>query len=338
MFGLTFLLSACGSSSKNADPAIIKDGAEQVLVDEGQSSQATYSPHNNRLLFVSSARRGHKHAQIYEKDLDTGVERRITFQNGSTMYPRYHPKDNLIMYASSTDELKENPPLLNPTPSVSKLPAPYQDPFEIYLHQLDGLAIHRMTQHPGFDGEARFSNNGREVVWTHTEKDRTLVLAFNIAQWDREANKPIAARIVADLGKNPTQYMIAPNSQATAWVDWDETYGIAKLMAKKGSAKAVEINDDKIVRKTDLAFSPDSMWLLWSQHNPSLDAYELWAMDTATLCARPIVIPGVKPSSIHRRYPAISPDMKWLTYTWSLKDRSRIMRVPFKPGKCVGEK
>src|ERR1035437_8488881 len=98
-----------------------KDGSLQVIIDEGDSSQAVYNTKGDKLLFVSKKRPAHVHDQVYEKDLITGIERRITFQNGSTFQPHYQPKDLWIVYSSSTDELKENPPLLNPAAVTSKM-------------------------------------------------------------------------------------------------------------------------------------------------------------------------------------------------------------------------
>src|SRR6185312_6569959 len=72
-----------------------KDGSQQVIVGDGNSSQPSYSPDGSKLLFVSRGRVGHKLAQVYEKDLSSGFERRITFQNGNCYRPRYHPKEGL---------------------------------------------------------------------------------------------------------------------------------------------------------------------------------------------------------------------------------------------------
>jgi len=317
---------ACSHAPKPTTLPEILDGPEQLLTEVGQSSQAVYSSDGNRLLFVSADRPGHKQPQVYEKDLVTGHERRITYQNGATMSPRYHPRDPLILYASSTDELKENPTLLYPQPQDQKLPPPYQEPMEVYLHHLSALVIIRVTEHPGFDGEARFSNNGRELVWTHVERQSTTVHALNLPQWDPSSHALPAARVLQELGANATQYVITPNSQFNAWVSWDDSFGVSRLLVRKGTLKPTEINSAHIVQKTDLSFSPDSKWLVWAQRNPELkQAYELWAMDVDTLCPRRIEVKG----GGDRRHPSLSPDMKWITYTRIKNGTSRIARLPF---------
>ena len=103
-----------------------KSGALQFIVEDGESSQAVYNSKGDKLLFVSRKRPGHQQDQVYEKDLISGVERRVTFQNGTTFHPHYHAKEPWIVYSSTTDELKENPPLLHPSSTQSKMPYPYK--------------------------------------------------------------------------------------------------------------------------------------------------------------------------------------------------------------------
>src|SRR4051812_48354251 len=113
---IALIVSGCKHTQTLAPvPEVKKDGSLQIVIEDGESSQAVYNSKGDKILFNSKKRPGHTHDQVYEKDLSTGAERRITFQNGSTFQPRYQPKDQGIIYSSSTDELKENPPLLHPS-------------------------------------------------------------------------------------------------------------------------------------------------------------------------------------------------------------------------------
>lgn len=301
-----------------------KDGSLQVIVDEGDSSQAVYNTKGDKLLFVSKKRPAHEHDQVYEKDLTTGIERRITFQNGSTFEPHYQPKDLWIVYSSSTDELKENPPLLNPNAATSKMPYPYQEPMEVYAHSLHGFEILRLTEHPGFDGEAQFSNDGSSVIFTRVNGPKTEIISFNRSNH--------VAHAIKNLGTNPTQYITSPDGKAHAWIEWDDSFGVAKLRLQKGKDEAVEIGADQIVTKTDLSFTGDSNWLLWAQKESESAVYDLWAADLKTLCPHRLTTS----SEGERRYPVLSPDMKSLTFTLVSKNRSRIARIGFAPptGPC----
>ena len=318
------LWSACQHPPQPSPPAENHNGSQQVLIEEGESSQATYSPKGDKLLFVSGSRAAHKQPQVYEKDLYTGQERRITYQNGGNMHPRYHPKENLIVYASSTDELKENPPMLNPNATVSKLPLPYQAPTEVYLHSLGALEVTRLSNRFGFDGEPHFSNDVREIVWTRVTNQKTEIVTIH--------RTTQLSHTLKNLGTNPTQLVVSRDGKTMAWIDWDETFGVARLRVQKGKEKPVEIGAENIVHKTDLSFSFDSNWLLWAQKDSKLPVYDLWALDLDGLCSRRLTTS----SDGERRHPTLSPDMSWLTYTWVRHERSRIARTRFEPpaGSC----
>jgi Tol biopolymer transport system component len=294
-----------------------KDGSLQFIVDEGDSAQAVYNTKGDKLLYVSKHRRDHAQDQVYEKDLTTGVERRLTFQNGSTFQPHYHAKEPWIVYSSSTDELKENPPLLHPTAEISKLPYPYQEPMEVYVHSLHGFEIQRLTDHLGFDGEARFANDGTSVVFTRVNGQKTEIINFH-----RTLH---TAHAIKGLGVNPTQYVSSPDGKNHAWIEWDDTFGVAKLRLQKGKADPHEIASDMIVTKTDLALTPDSKYLLWAQRDAQTQVYDLWITDLQAECPQHLF----SSNGADLRYPTLSPDLKWLTFTFAEKKRSRIARMGF---------
>lgn len=274
---------------------------------------------------MSAKRPAHVQSQVYERDLKTGAERRITFQNGSNFHPRFHPKEKWIIYASSTDELKENPPLLNldSTPP-NKLPSPYAEPVEIYLHSLSGLEIRRVTSRKGFDGEAHFSSNGKNLTWTRVINEHTQIMSLPQGSPN--------ARTINNLGENPTNYVVSDDGKSTVWIEWDASFGVSRLRLKRGKLTS-EIASETIVTKSDPAFTPDSRWLIWAQKEPQTNLYGLWGYELATGCLHHFLFS----SEGDRRDPVVSPDMKTLVYTLVSRGKSRIMQVPFAPrsGACA---
>lgn len=288
---------------------------------------ASYSADGTKMLFVSWKRPNHSQPQIYERILATGVERRLTYQNGSTFLPRYHPTEPLIVYSSTTDELKENPPLLNPENIEANIPAEYRQPTEVYIHAINGLEITRLTDRHGFDGEARFSADGKQIVWTRIIKDRSSVAMINY--------KTRGTQVLGGLGVNATNYVASADRKITAWIEWDKEFKIAKLKFRAPKLPVTEINAEHQVSKADLALSPDNKFLLWSQLNALGSNYEIWVYNTDNNCAYMMV----GSDSADRRYPVFTPDMKTLTYTMVKGERSRIVNLPFVPptGPCSKE-
>ncbi len=275
------------------------------------------------MLFVSKGRRSHSHAQIYEKDLESGKERRITFQNGSTAGPRYHPKEDWILYASSTDELKEDPPMLKSPGIEVKFPFPYAEPFELYMHSPKGLEIMRLTNHQGFDGEGRFNPDG-SISWTRAVNGKLQIVSA-----PRGSKQP---RPVKGIGANASQWTVSSDGKIRAWVEWTDDFTTSRIKLQSGKLAAIEVGAEGF--KSDLRFSPDAKFLLWAQVNPQTTKFEIWSFEIDSGCARKLLA-----AAGDRRHPIVSPDLKWLTFTSWRKDRSRIAQVPYEPaaGPCTAK-
>jgi dipeptidyl aminopeptidase/acylaminoacyl peptidase len=156
----TVVLSGCASSSKSggASPQSGQNNSATTLVAPygelltkiGENESPSWSPDGQILVFISKNRSSHKNAQAYELDLSSSKERRITYSDGDVSTPVFVLNGQKIVYASTTDELKESPVLLRKnSTSPSDLAAP---PTELYLSDLSGIQILRLTDHPGFDG------------------------------------------------------------------------------------------------------------------------------------------------------------------------------------------
>ncbi len=323
------LLSSCkqiGNTKPDLRVPEVSYTNETALVSQGLSSQAAFSPKGDRLIFVSAKRPGHTQAQVYEKDLSTGEETRITFQNGDVSHPVYHPKENYILYSSSTDELKENPPLLRSSSAHSILPLALQEPVELYLHELHGLEIRRLTESSGFDGDASFSPDGKTIYFTHAQEKKIETLAL------RGGSKQ--AQVVQKLGANSSSYRVSPDGKWQAWIEWDAAFESTNCVYNKAKKDAIELTPDAVVTKTDVEFSPDSKWLFWSQWDTVTSTFHLWSFEMEKACARKVL--GDK--DLDRRHPMLSPDLQRLVYTAGSKVQSRIMQVGFTApsGPCAG--
>ncbi len=148
---------------------------------------------NKKVFFLSSGRLKHKQPQIYELNTASLKERRLTYQDGSIHDFVLHDKSNLIYFASSTDEDKENPlRVFNtnldrkaigyapPTTIVDENYESLQIGYELYSLKTSPFSIERITNHEGVDFEVatnptsnqmafvRFSSNGYQLM----ESDR----------------------------------------------------------------------------------------------------------------------------------------------------------------------
>lgn len=133
------------------------------LTKIGSNDSPFLSADGKKLVFVGRKRPSHQQGQIYLYDLEGLKERRITYQDGECRDPIIFRDD--IIYASTTDELKERPRLFQKSQENSPYP-----PTELYESGISDINIDRLTHHPGFDG----------FPWPRPDKSSLLLFS----QWN----------------------------------------------------------------------------------------------------------------------------------------------------------
>lgn len=166
----------------------------------GECSHPAFSPDGERALYVCRNRPQHKNAQVYEVRFRTRAERRITFHDGDDADPNYAPDGNRVIYASTTDEIKEEPYLSRSlkekfAPASRARPAalPALEPLEIYVATPEGSDIRRLTRSPGYDAEASFETSGRKVAFASTRGTQGARSQIFLMSADGGGARPIAA-------------------------------------------------------------------------------------------------------------------------------------------------
>jgi Tol biopolymer transport system component len=173
-------LPACSSKKKNSDDATRElvhfdslEGEVHQLTTVGSNSQISFSPIFNKLLLVRNNPLIHKTPQIYIKNMIDKTERRLTYNIGENMYPKFHPFKNWVAYSSTTDETTEKinvEPVMKDLglkkdvdPKAAVVAPPL--PLEIYISNEDGSDIKRITRNKGFDSLANFSRDGEKIIY-----------------------------------------------------------------------------------------------------------------------------------------------------------------------------
>lgn len=112
--------------------------------------------------------------ELYEHDLRTGVDRRLTDALGYDAEGSWSPDGTRICFASNrhaySAALSE--------PERKKLE---QDPslfVDLYMMDADGTNVRRLTDAPGYDGGPFFSSDGRKICWRRFSEDGTTAEIF----------------------------------------------------------------------------------------------------------------------------------------------------------------
>ncbi|RPI46607.1 MAG: hypothetical protein EHM46_00380 [Bacteroidetes bacterium] len=89
----------------------------------------------------------------------------ISTGNGRTTCSYFLPGDTLILYASTHEGGKECPPV-PPRRSDGRYVWPIYESFDIYVSDLRGNLLKKLTDTPGYDAEATVSPRGDKIVFT----------------------------------------------------------------------------------------------------------------------------------------------------------------------------
>ncbi|MFQ5779145.1 MAG: TolB family protein, partial [Terriglobia bacterium] len=98
--------------------------------------------------------------EIWVMDADSSNKRQVTSNGAANFAPFFHPDGQRIIFAS------------NLAAAGSRAPAGGAGNFDLYLINLDGTGLERVTYHPAFDGFPMFSSDGRRLVWASNRNQR----------------------------------------------------------------------------------------------------------------------------------------------------------------------
>ena len=145
----------------------------QKLTFGGDNAEAYFSPDSNNLtLQVTNPKIGAECDQIYLMNLqnrqgNTADLKLISTGNGRTTCSFFMPDGKHILYASTHDADKACPPKPKPR-TDGKYLWPIYDSFDIYISDLSGKIVKKLTNEPGYDAEAVVSPDGKYIVFTST--------------------------------------------------------------------------------------------------------------------------------------------------------------------------
>jgi Tol biopolymer transport system component len=136
----------------------------------GNNAEAYFSFDGQKIVFQSDyAAWGVRCDQIFYFDLKAGnmkkqVPRRISNNLGRTTCSYFLPGDSLIVFASTFEADSSCPP---PPPRLKgKYVWPVYDSYDIYVADLQGNIVKKLTDTPGYDAEATVSPRGDKIVFT----------------------------------------------------------------------------------------------------------------------------------------------------------------------------
>jgi len=280
----------------------------------GENRQGQFSRDGKEIIFQSARRPEQLNAQIYILHLDGMKEKRITFNDGEDSWPQFSPDGKRIVYASTTDELKEHPDSPAPSPAPSTTPASTLYEYwggklpdeEIYESDADGSHITRLTQSVGFDGEPDFSPDGFRILFTTTRAGQPQIFVMN--------NSGAGQRKWKTGDGDGFQGVYSPDGKWVAWVgDVADGKGTQIFVSSRYGGQVRRLTREPSVHLTP-SWSPDDRVILFSGDVATPSQSKIYAVDVDGSCVRQLTS-----GKGNDRDPRFSPDGKMILFA---SDRS----------------
>jgi len=167
--GLGSAGNASAQKSMEVSPVL---GAK--LTSDGESYSPSLADNGVEILFLSARPETHQQSQVFLYNLESLSERRVTYQDGQCSSPIFVKKSGDIVYASTTDEIKERPLLFQKAQSS-------ETPSELYLSDINGSSIRRLTKHEGFDGDAVDKpDRANSIYFSQQENGAKKIMQLNL--------------------------------------------------------------------------------------------------------------------------------------------------------------
>src|SRR5690606_16726227 len=188
-FAFLFLILLCTGAAVVQDPSVGYPQEKHLanvrqLTFGGDNAEAYWSFDNTRLVFQSNNPAwGLQCDQIFyttlNQDLKTGPPQMISTGKGRTTCAYFLPGDETIIYASTHlggDPCPKEPERV----PGGKYLWPIYDTYDIFVADLQGNIVKRLTDTPGYDAEATVSPKGDKIVFTSTRNGDLDLYTMNI--------------------------------------------------------------------------------------------------------------------------------------------------------------
>lgn len=315
----------------------------QPLTSEGNNFRPVFSADGKKLLYVSENREGHRGLQVYEIDLATRVEKRLTFQDGDVESVVPANDGERLFYASSTDEIKEEPHFLGNLVKrlnrsaeeavASRIPGTLEErepgPFELYEASRDGSRIRRITRSTGFDGDLALGNKGRTLVFSSSKNKQRDLYVMNLADGS-------IRRLTSEPLRDVTPSMSADGS-AVAWARLSEGLTSSQIMIADTSLMTAKPLTSYSGMNSAPAWHPNGQELVFaSDRSGSKDdvkTFDLYEVNESGACMKRLT-----ESESDELFPAFSPDGRQVAFTSNNSGSYQIYLMEHRPpASCLDQ-
>lgn len=142
----------------------------QVTQGFPRAGEGYFSPDGTMIVFQAFPI-GYPFYQIYVQPLDKPQPRRISPGRGRTTCAYFTPDGKQILFASAhthpeMDKLERDAWALQAAGGRRRYEWDFDPYMDLYVCDVDGTGLRRLTDTPGYDAEGSYSHDGKQIVFT----------------------------------------------------------------------------------------------------------------------------------------------------------------------------
>ena len=154
----------------------------RMLTEAGENAEAYLSFSQQMLIFQSTSGE-YECDQQFIMDLDGSQKKLVSTGKGRTTCGYFLPGDSTVIYASTHLQGEACPPDPDMTQGyVWKL----YESYDIFLANLDGTVLRRLTDQPVYDAEATVSPQGDKIIFTSLRDGDPEIYSMNLDGSDQK--------------------------------------------------------------------------------------------------------------------------------------------------------
>lgn len=320
--------------SQPRPPSNYQPSSPQQLTTEGENWNGSFSPDGRKIIFLSERRIGHSQSQVYELNLSLSRQRRVTFHDGDNASPRYDSSGKYILYASTTDEIKEDPVFIqkslselsprhstktvgSSSDSLSFVPL-FNAPFEIYRSTSFGNQIERLTTSKKYDSEGSYHPSHPSILFTSLRSGQPKLHLMSV---DGKSVRTLSRQNFIEM-----EGQFHPSGHKIVFVRYSpdmKSSHLISLDTQKGEEFA--LTEGAGVHLSPM-WHPDGQKIVFSSNGEDANNFELYSINGDGSCRQRLTY-----SLGDDSFPAFSPDGKSIVFSSTRTGTKQLYLMDFRP-------
>ena len=268
----------------------------QLILEGKRSGEGYFHPDGNALIFQSERDEGNPFYQIYLLDLVSGDTSRVSPGAGKTTCAFFQPGTSRVLFASTHHEpeaaAKQKAELeFRASGKTRRYSWDYDATMDIFSANRDGTGLVQLTKERGYDAEAAFSPDGKQIVFCSLRGANRFLTSEELARLEKDpasfgdiytmnADGSDVRRLTTSPGYDGGPFF-SPDGQRIVWRRFDASGMNADVFTMKTDGSDVKRVTDFGSMSWAPFYHPSGRYLVFTSNKHGFENFELFIVDAA---------------------------------------------------------